>query len=64
MQWHIATDRLTAETWLAVNLVTAFIASRVIGVFEHSIAQLVALGLLPRTVPTPIPPNAPTSTPG
>jgi magnesium transporter len=33
-------------TWLAVNLVTAFIASRVIGVFEHSIAQLVALAAL------------------
>src|SRR5215213_1415086 len=29
-------------SWLAVNLVTAFIASRVIGVFESSIAQLVA----------------------
>ena len=33
-------------TWLAVNLVTAFIASRVIGVFEESIAQLVALAAL------------------
>ena len=32
--------------WLAVNLVTAFIASRVIGVFEESIAQLVALAAL------------------
>ncbi len=32
--------------WLAVNLVTAFIASRIIGVFEHSIAQLVALAAL------------------
>ena len=32
--------------WLAVNLVTAFIASRVIGLFEHSIAQLVALAAL------------------
>ncbi len=32
--------------WLAVNLVTAFIASRVIGRFEHSIAQLVALAAL------------------
>src|SRR6185436_11151966 len=30
-------------TWLAVNLVTAFIASRVIGLFEHSISRLVAL---------------------
>ena len=33
-------------SWLAVNLVTAFIASRVIGVFEQSIAQLVALAAL------------------
>ncbi|MBI2297271.1 MAG: magnesium transporter [Betaproteobacteria bacterium] len=33
-------------TWLAVNLVTAFIASRVIGLFEGSIAQLVALAAL------------------
>jgi magnesium transporter len=32
--------------WLAINLVTAFIASRVIGVFEHSIEQLVALAAL------------------
>jgi magnesium transporter len=32
--------------WLAVNLVTAFIASRVIGAFENSIAQLVALAAL------------------
>ncbi|MFN9490190.1 MAG: magnesium transporter [Betaproteobacteria bacterium] len=32
--------------WLAVNLVTAFVASRVIGVFEDSIAQLVALAAL------------------
>src|SRR5262245_20936021 len=32
--------------WLAVNLVTAFIASRVIGVFEQSIARLVALAAL------------------
>jgi len=33
-------------TWLAVNLVTAFIASRVIGAFEGSIARLVALAAL------------------
>ena len=33
-------------TWLALNLVTAFIASRVIGLFEDSIAQLVALAAL------------------
>jgi magnesium transporter len=32
--------------WLAINLVTAFIASRVIGAFEHSIARLVALAAL------------------
>ena len=32
--------------WLAVNLVTAFISSRVIGVFEGSIAQIVALATL------------------
>ena len=32
--------------WLAINLVTAFIASRVIGVFENSIAQLAALAAL------------------
>jgi magnesium transporter len=33
-------------TWLAVNLVTAFIASRVIGLFEGSIERLVALAAL------------------
>jgi len=33
-------------SWLAINLVTAFIASRVIGVFEHSIEKLVALAAL------------------
>lgn len=33
-------------TWLAINLVTAFIASRVIGLFEDSIARLVALAAL------------------
>ena len=33
-------------TWLAVNLMTAFFASRVIGVFEGSIAKLVALAAL------------------
>jgi len=32
--------------WLAVNLVTAFIASRVIGAFEDSIVHLVALAAL------------------
>ena len=33
-------------SWLAINLVTAFIASRVIGVFEGSIEKLVALAAL------------------
>jgi magnesium transporter len=33
-------------SWLAVNLVTAFIASRVIGLFEGSIQKLVALATL------------------
>ena len=33
-------------TWLAINLVTAFVASRVIGVFEDSIEKLVALAAL------------------
>ena len=33
-------------TWLAINLVTAFIASRVIGAFEDSISKLVALAAL------------------
>ncbi|MBK1730358.1 magnesium transporter [Thiococcus pfennigii] len=32
--------------WLAINLVTAFVASRVIGLFEGSIEQLVALAAL------------------
>jgi magnesium transporter len=32
--------------WLAINLVTAFIASRVIGLFEGSIERLVALAAL------------------
>ncbi|MBX9811886.1 MAG: magnesium transporter [Burkholderiales bacterium] len=32
--------------WLAINLVTAFIASRVIGIFEESIARIVALAAL------------------
>lgn len=36
----------TRWTWLAVNLCTAFVASRVIGLFEHTISQLVALATL------------------
>ncbi|MEI7968823.1 MAG: magnesium transporter [Betaproteobacteria bacterium] len=41
--WKSAKNRWT---WLAVNLVTAFIASRVIGLFEGSIERLVALAAL------------------
>ncbi|WP_407315804.1 magnesium transporter [Pseudomonas sp. nanlin1] len=33
-------------SWLAINLITAFMASRVIGVFEGSIEKLVALAAL------------------
>ncbi|WP_334108742.1 magnesium transporter [Methylobacillus sp.] len=33
-------------TWLAINLVTAFLASRVIGLFEGSIEKIVALAAL------------------
>lgn len=36
----------TRWSWLAINLCTAFIASRVIGLFEHTISQLVALATL------------------
>ncbi len=36
--------------WLAINLVTAFIASRVIGLFEDSIEKLVALAALMQIV--------------
>ncbi|WP_312978348.1 magnesium transporter [Atlantibacter sp.] len=36
----------TRWAWLAINLCTAFIASRVIDGFEHTIAQLVALASL------------------
>jgi magnesium transporter len=36
----------TRWAWLAINLCTAFIASRVIGMFEHTISQLVALAAL------------------
>jgi magnesium transporter len=41
--WESARNRWL---WLAVNLVTAFVASRVIGWFESAIAQLVALAAL------------------
>ncbi len=41
--WKSAKNRWT---WLAINLVTAFIASRVIGLFEGSIEKLVALAAL------------------
>ncbi|QNU42592.1 magnesium transporter [Mixta calida] len=36
----------TRWTWLAINLCTAFVASRVIGLFEETISQLVALATL------------------
>ncbi len=44
-----ATVRQTVRnrwTWIAINLVTAFIASRVIGLFEGTIERLVALASL------------------
>ena len=41
--WKSARNRWL---WLSVNLLTAFIASRVIGLFEASIEQLVALAAL------------------
>ena len=41
--WKAAKNRWM---WLGINLVTAFIASRVIGVFEGSIEKLVALAAL------------------
>jgi magnesium transporter len=41
--WRSARNRWP---WLAVNLMTAFIASRVIGVFEDSIEKVVALAAL------------------
>ncbi len=41
--WDSAKNR---GPWLLVNLFTAFIASRVIGIFEDTIAQLVALAAL------------------
>jgi magnesium transporter len=41
--WHSAKNRWL---WLAVNLCTAFFASRVIGVFEGTIEQVVALATL------------------
>ncbi len=41
--WHAAKNRWM---WLAINLCTAFIASRVIGAFEGSIEKLAALAAL------------------
>jgi magnesium transporter len=41
--WDAAKNRWT---WLAVNLVTAFVASRVISIFEGTIEKLVALAAL------------------
>ncbi|MET0091127.1 MAG: magnesium transporter [Candidatus Thiodiazotropha sp.] len=45
--WHSARNRWP---WLGLNLLIAFVASRIIGQFEHTIAQVVALAaLLPIT---------------
>ena len=41
--WRSARNR---GLWLAINLVTVFIVSRIIGVFEETIAQVVALAAL------------------
>ena len=41
--WKSAKNRWM---WLGLNLITAFIASRVIGIFENTIVQLVALATL------------------
>jgi magnesium transporter len=41
--WKAAKNRWT---WLAINLCTALIASRVVGLFENSIAKLAALAAL------------------
>lgn len=41
--WHSARNR---STWLFVNLVTAFLATRFIGLFESTITELVALATL------------------
>lgn len=41
--WKSAKNRWM---WLAINLLTAFVASRVIGVFENTIQQIVALATL------------------
>jgi magnesium transporter len=41
--WHTVRNRWT---WIAINLVTALVASRVIGLFEGTIERLVALASL------------------
>lgn len=41
----LATAR-ARSTWLAVNLLTAFVAAAVIGQFEHTISKVVALAVL------------------
>jgi magnesium transporter len=41
--WHSARNR---GFWLFINLLSMFFVSRVIGTFEHAIAQLVALAAL------------------
>ena len=46
---HSARNR---AMWLSINLITAFISSRIIGIFEGSISQLVALAALMPIVAT------------
>jgi magnesium transporter len=46
---HSARNRVL---WLSINLLTAFISSRIIGIFETSISQLVALAALMPIVAT------------
>lgn len=41
--WHTVRNRWT---WVAINLITALVASRVIGIFEGTIERLVALASL------------------
>jgi magnesium transporter len=42
----IATSALQRAVWLGINLLTAFIAARVVGIFEASIVEVVALAVL------------------
>ena len=43
---HVINSVINRWVWLAVNLCTAFLASRVIGAFEGSIEKIVALAAL------------------